>query len=298
MSQIPPMDQWRTIQGNAIAGHDYIDSQADLAFHYLHGNGFCGASLEPLARSIDHHLPFPASHLLTDIPGHGHSPQPELYRQPDWNAMADAIAQSVTQRCDRPMIGVGHSLGGVLTLLMAAENPSLFQRVVLLDPVIFLPYLVFAQRCLRKTGLWKQTKLVKQVGQRQNQWSDRQLAADSLSPKRLYREWDTQAFAQFVSQAIVDCQDGTVRLACDPAWEASIFASYPRQLWKLIKQVQVPVQIVVAQKTYGFIPPSAAKASRINPNISVSKFGRDHVFPMTDPQQAAQHIMPFILDLD
>ena len=38
------------------------------------------------------------------------------------------------------VIGVGHSLGGVLTLLAAAKKPEIFQYIILLDPPLFSPY--------------------------------------------------------------------------------------------------------------------------------------------------------------
>jgi len=38
---------------------------------------------------------------------------------------------------EEPVVGVGHSLGGVLTLMAAAKKPALFQNIIILDPPLF-----------------------------------------------------------------------------------------------------------------------------------------------------------------
>ena len=283
--------QWNRQHYQDIAAYDCLQPEAASAIHYLHGNGFCGATMAPLAESIGAQLSSSYSHLISDIPGHGQSQLIKPYGQPDWNQMAQDIAATITQRWTGQLIGVGHSLGGVLTLLMAAENPKLFQRIVLLDPVIFTPSVLFAQRLLRKSGWWKKTALANKVHRRRQHWSSRTEMAASLRQKHLYRDWQQQAFEYFVYHASHQQADGSVQLACDPSWEASIFASYPRRLWSLIKQIQVPVDILVADKTYPFIEKSAIKAANINPLIRISQFGKDHCFPMTNPAETVQQLI-------
>ena len=51
----------------------------------------------------------------------------------------------------RDVIGVGHSLGGVLTLYAAIRRPDLFRALVFIDPV-FLPPAVLAQVAARNAG--------------------------------------------------------------------------------------------------------------------------------------------------
>ena len=290
---LAPFSDWQRHVHQGIATYDHVQADATTAIHYLHGNGFCGATMAPLAAAIQDQLDIHCCHLVSDIPGHGQSRLEKPYGQPNWNQMAADIANTLPQRWSGQLIGVGHSLGGVLTLIMAAENPQLFQRVVLLDPVIFTPSILFIQRLLRKTGLWKRTSLATKVHCRRQYWDSRHDMASSLRQKRLYRNWQTQAFDHFVDHASHQIADGRIQLACDPSWEASIFASYPRQLWSLIKQVGVPVDILVADKSYPFISKSAARAERLNPQIRVHKFGNDHCFPMTHPTETVQQLIQY-----
>ena len=128
-----------TRQVAGLATYDCIEGEGE-PLHFLHGNGFCGLTLAPLAEEITD-----GSHplLFTDLPGHGASGGPDVNAQPDWNDMADRVANSIAARIDRPVTGIGHSMGGVVTLLAAARYPDLFSRVVLLDPVLFSREVIF-----------------------------------------------------------------------------------------------------------------------------------------------------------
>ena len=59
-----------------------------------------------------------------------------------------------------------------MTLMIAAEHPHLFSRIVLLDPVLFSSEIIMIQRIVRKTGLWQRTDLVKRGSARRSVWPD------------------------------------------------------------------------------------------------------------------------------
>ncbi|WP_189387460.1 alpha/beta fold hydrolase [Bacterioplanes sanyensis] len=252
--------------------------------HFLHGNGFCSRTLWPMAQQL------PASwHLIfTDIPGHGRSPQPD-HRMPDWQAMAESIARQIeTMSNGRAVMAVGHSMGGVLSLLMAARYPSLFASVDMLDPVLFTPEVVWAQRLMRKSGFWKRTRLVRSVASRRRHWADKEQMQASLRRKSLYRQWNDEALQAFVCHGSRPVADG-VELACDPAWEASIFGSYPRGLWSAVHRLTVPTRIWVAGGSYFFIEKAAQKAAR-RQQISWFSFGDGHCFPMEAPELTGEKL--------
>ena len=56
----------------------------------------------------------------------------------DWINLSKEIIDGVLE-LNKPVIGIGHSLGGILTLLAASNNPKIFKSVILLDPPIFSP---------------------------------------------------------------------------------------------------------------------------------------------------------------
>ncbi|MBM3677821.1 MAG: alpha/beta hydrolase [Actinobacteria bacterium] len=71
--------------------------------------------------------------VAPDLLGHGDS-----LRDPPWSieAHVDALVRAAG---DRPGTWVGHSFGGRLALEVAARRPDLVERLVLLDPAVWLP---------------------------------------------------------------------------------------------------------------------------------------------------------------
>jgi len=295
MNNHEPFLPWqRTINATETLTGFYRKGQKNSKrIHFLHGTGFSALTLKEMAS----HLPKEWQLWLTNMPGHGHSCQPK-HIMPDWQEMAANIAKQMTQVADiehnGPVIGVGHSLGGVLTLLAASKYPHLFSRIVLLDPPIFIRSLLATQNILRKTGLWKKAPWVKAVRNRTQTWPNKEKMREELICKKLYKHWQPQVLNDFIESATIATHDGKVRLACDPKWEANIFGSYPRKLWKSIAKTSVHVDIVIAQNTYSFIKPAAKRARRQSRFIHCHYFGNNHCFPMEQPQETATFLVSLL----
>jgi pimeloyl-ACP methyl ester carboxylesterase len=71
-----------------------------------------------------------------DLSGHGDSGHRESYSTRLWSAELEAVCDAVGAR--RPVL-VGHSLGGNIALLTAAQHPQRFAGLVMLDSAIPLP---------------------------------------------------------------------------------------------------------------------------------------------------------------
>lgn len=279
-------------QENDIAGFTRAGQSDAPLVHLLHGNGFCSTTLWPMASRfpVDWNLWF------TDVPGHGGSTQPKCY-MPNWLRIArnigDALEKRLEEYPERKVIGVGHSMGGIMTLMLAAERPHLFERVVLLDPIFFTPEIVWAQKFMRKTGLWRRSSLVKSTNARRKQWVDADSMRSYLLERELYKNWDEQSLDCFIEDGTEQNAQGLV-LRCDPAWEASIFGSYPRGLWEAVRRIKVPTDILVASGSYEFIKRSTIKASKINTNIKWQDFTGTHCFPMEQPEATASEVLKII----
>lgn len=260
--------------------------------HLMHGNGFCSTTLWPMAS----HFPEEWNLLFADVPGHGLSAQPKGY-MPNWLRIARKVGDGLEKRLenypDQKVLGVGHSMGGIMTLMLAAERPHLFSQIVLLDPVLFSPEIIWAQKFMRKTGLWRRTALVKAVSGRRKKWPSAESMRENLQSKSLYKNWHPQALDAFIQDGAHIIEDG-VELNCDPNWEASIFGSYPRGLWQAVRRTSVPVTILVASESYGFIKRSANRAIKANSNIHWQPFQGTHCFPMEEPEKAAAEVLKIV----
>jgi lipase len=98
----------------------------------LHGVGAHGASFRRLA---EERLAARFRVLAPDLRGHGRSPW-----EPPWGlaTQLDDVLETLEGVGVKPSAWVGHSLGARLILELAAREPELVERAVLLDPAIRL----------------------------------------------------------------------------------------------------------------------------------------------------------------
>lgn len=72
--------------------------------------------------------------LAIDLPGYGNSPP--LATRTTIPAYVDLIAKLIRDITDGPVVLIGHSMGGMISLTMALRYPMLVERMVLLNPTI------------------------------------------------------------------------------------------------------------------------------------------------------------------
>ena len=72
--------------------------------------------------------------MAVDLPGYGRSPAPQ--HPPTITGYADLMARLIEDVSDRPVVVLGHSMGGQISITLALRHPELVERLVLLNPVI------------------------------------------------------------------------------------------------------------------------------------------------------------------
>lgn len=289
------IQQWQQKSNSQMTVNGYYRAGAKNAkrIHLLHGTGFSAMTLAAMASQ----LPQDWSIWLTDVPGHGGSTQPTS-KMPDWQKMANTVADALYLQANvkenGPLIGVGHSMGGVLTLLAAVKYPDLFSEIILLDPVLFKTEMIIAQQLMRATGTWRQRALVKAVTNRTATWPNLTAMKESIAGKPFYKAWHPQVIHDYCQYSTNVNHNNAVQLSCHPSWEASIFGSYPKGLWRAIYDIEIQVEILIANKSYFFIPKAVKRAAKINKAIQWRRFGNYHCFPMEQPLESAKIITDFI----
>ena len=72
--------------------------------------------------------------ISIDLPGYGESdPLPKRVTIPDY---VEILADFIEQVTDGPVVLVGHSMGGMMSITMALHHPALVERMVLVSPTI------------------------------------------------------------------------------------------------------------------------------------------------------------------
>ena len=116
--------------------------EGDSHIVYLHGLGEAGGIFEPLLlQDALRNASF--THTVTDLPGYGRSNWPE--RPLGLVALADQLADWLSGFTKPPVL-VGHSMGGVLAVLVAEASPSVVKAVVNIEGNVSLDDCAFSGR--------------------------------------------------------------------------------------------------------------------------------------------------------
>ncbi len=255
---------------------------------FAHGNGFCGRVYQPLHELLAQRYDL----LLLDLPGHGNSPQSEFV---GWNKTAEHLHQCIVQSQDviagRDVHSVAHSLGGMLSMLVASTHPTTFKSMVMLDPIMFPQPLLAVMQVVSKLGLTKQFHpFVKPTLRRRNGWQSTQQAFDYFHNRKIFKDWTDASLQSYVDHAL-KLVDSEVVLCCDPKIEAQWFATLPSGLWSAVAGLQLPVRILMGQDTYPFSLRAGRHAQKCNANIDFSIVLGGHCFMQEHPQSTADAVI-------
>ncbi|WLQ14907.1 alpha/beta hydrolase [Hahella aquimaris] len=256
--------------------------------HFMHGNGFCGLTYEPLLRLLAEHYDL----FLSDAQGHGDSDAGDAFR--GWNAAAEtAYAAWRHFRADygsAPVLGVGHSFGGVLTTLIAAAHHDAFDQVVALDPVYFTPTMLRALTAYRWLRLRAPNPLAARAENRRDGWDGMAEAREYFEARGMFKGWRDDALQAYIQHALQETERG-LTLKCPPRMEAAVFATFPDKLWPSIKHVRQPMAIIYGESSYPFVVKSAQRAASVNHRVRLQMLPGGHCFMQEDPDAAYAHIL-------
>jgi pimeloyl-ACP methyl ester carboxylesterase len=256
--------------------------------HLAHANGFPPGTYRLLAaRLTDQYrvIALPTRPLWPDS-------APDCIAS--WRPMAEDLAQALQSLGLEGILGVGHSLGGVLTLWAALDHPQLFRAVILIEPVILPPTLLWGSRLLRALGLRQRQPLVQGALRRRRTWPSRQACFDHFRGKSLFRNWSDRALWDYVESGTRPAPGDQVELAYPPEWEAHIFATPPVTIWRDVPRLSCPALIVRGERSKTFYPSALARMARLLPQAqsrTIPEAG--HLLPMERPEETAAAIRAF-----
>src|SRR6476619_3196987 len=114
--------------------------------HFLHANGYPPECYQPFLDLLksNYHV---FGMLLRPL-----WPKSDPKEIQDWEPFSEDLLQFLASQ-PTPVIGVGHSIGAIVTLRAALREPSKFRALVLLDPVLFVPGRLIGWKFLSALGL-------------------------------------------------------------------------------------------------------------------------------------------------
>lgn len=269
-----------TVDGQTV--HLYHRPGSGDPVLFFHATGFHARVWDQLlARLPD------ADAYLVDMPGHGRSETPPLPFR--WDQTGALMGTLVAALGLERVTGVGHSMGGHVLLLAAADQPERFRQLVVLDPVV-IP--------LKAIPFMNQFD-TSALARRRNDWtgSDDFLAAyQSRAP---FDTWDAQVLRDYAAHALKDGEGGRMVLACAPDFEASVYQNHGAEvLHERFRDITCPVHIIRARSLGPGDKPTDFRLSPTAPTL-VNKLSLatdeqhpefTHFFPMEHPDWLAEQL--------
>ncbi len=96
----------------------------------IHGWSSSSYAMSPLAALLSQRF----SCISVDLPGYGKSPP--LETKTTIPAYAELLVDLIEEISDGPVVLIGHSMGGMISLTIAQRHPALVERMVLICPTI------------------------------------------------------------------------------------------------------------------------------------------------------------------
>jgi pimeloyl-ACP methyl ester carboxylesterase len=186
-------------------------------------------------------------------------------------------------------LGLGHSFGGTSLLGASAAHPGLFERLVLVDPV--MPAHLPQSRAARRAG---SLGLAEAARRRRAVWPSREAARARWAGKELFAAWDPRALDLYLAEGLRDRPDGQVELKCPPEIEATIFEQgYRVDVWSRVGENPAPTRILWARR--GSFPRVVfEELARRMPVAEVRDADCGHLVPMEDPQLVVREVLDFL----
>jgi pimeloyl-ACP methyl ester carboxylesterase len=257
--------------------------------HLAHANGFPPGSYRLLAQTLTgryHVIGLPARPLWPGC-------QPES--APTWRPLTQDLVAGLEGLGLSGLVGIGHSIGGVLTLWAAIHRPDLFRAVVLIDPVILPPTWLWSMRLLRGLGLAQRQPLVQGALRRRSAWPSRQACFEQYRARSFLAAWSDEAVWDYVNSGTRQRTDGQVELCFPPAWEAHIFATTPTGIWRDVPKLRIPALILRGEESSTFRPAAQRRMARHLPQAHfVTLPGAGHLLPMERPAETGVAFRGFV----
>ncbi len=257
--------------------------------HFAHGNGFPPGTyrrlLEPLTQ--DFRVVSLASRPLWPDADHR-----ELH---GWGQLADDLGHELRARGLEGSIGVGHSFGGVITLLASARDPGLFRTVIVVDPVLLTGTNAAVWGWMRRLGLGGRLPIVRGALRRRRSWPDCDTARKAWSGRGIFAAWRPEVLDDYLDCGLVRDEGGAgLRLAYPRGWEARVFRTTPHDPWAGLRDVEIPVLALRGGSSEVFTAAAAERLGRTVPSCRVEVVpGAGHCLPMERPDEVAARIRAF-----
>jgi pimeloyl-ACP methyl ester carboxylesterase len=215
----------------------------------------------------------------------------------DWDPFSDDLLRFLSGQEIAPVIGVGHSIGAIVTLRAALREPGKFRALVLIDPVLFPPRRLIGWNLIRALGLGKRLHpKIAASSKRRRTFDDLNTVFRAYRNREVFRYMSDENLRIYI-QGITRPKNGGYELVFSPEWETHIYLTGLRDfdIWRALPKLQVPALFLRGAETDTFWEEAAKSVKRKQPRAKIETLERStHLLPLERPQEVFDVLQSFL----
>jgi len=223
---------------------------------------------------------------------------PEVTPTSDWGWIGEDLLAGIQRHEIQNLIAIGHSSGGIGTLLAALQEPQHFRALILLDPVIPTRKQCQMMAQVKSAGTADQLPLTQMALRRRSSFESIEEAYQRFRGKGLFADWPDEAVRLYAEYGTQSSENGVRSLTWPPEWEAYIFSTVHTQIWDLLPRVQdlgIPLLIASGGSSDTFIPEAIEDVRELIPRATYRSIeGHGHLFPQSAPAETAAMVAEWL----
>jgi pimeloyl-ACP methyl ester carboxylesterase len=248
--------------------------------HFAHANGFPAQTYTKLFSFLadDFEIGY--------LPRHGHDPKFPV--TDNWKFLKDELRTEIEKRYAEPIVGIGHSLGGVLHFLVAVENPALYRQIILLDAPVISRLSSHSLRIMKITRLIDRYSPSQMTRFRRSLWQSREEAFEHFKKKPKFDAFDEDVLRDYIEFGTVRTDKG-FELFFSPKIEAKIYRTIPHHLPTFRGKLKIPTAYIGGTRSK---EGELARLSFMKKHFPIDFYQIEgsHLFPFEKPFETAELI--------
>jgi pimeloyl-ACP methyl ester carboxylesterase len=247
---------------------------------FSHANGFPAGTYRVLFEAWR-----AAGHEVHAIDRLGHDTRHPVTS--NWPHLRDELIAFVEAQVGGPALLVGHSLGGILAVIVAAERPDLARGVLLLDAPVIAGWRAHGLHVAKASGLVRRLTPGRIARGRREQWPSREAVGEHFARKAAFARWDRRVLDDYVTSGFVH-RGSHWTLAFNREVEARIYETLPHHVGPLLarRPLRCPLGFIGGRESAELRQAGLAATQRLAGEFFEWTDGT-HLFPMEHPDAAA-----------
>lgn len=272
-----------------IPGFEYGGMGPSL--HFLHANGYPPACYKPLLKRLRTEYQV-FGMLLRPL-----WPDSNPGEIESWHPFTDDLLRFLAEKSTTPVIGVGHSIGAVVTLRAALREPDRFRALVLIDPVLSVPSQLALWSLARSVGLGRQLHpKIRGAMKRRRTFDNLDLVFSGYRTREIFRYLSDESLRAYIDGITRKSSSG-YKLIYSPEWESRIYltALQDFDIWRDLPRLEVPTLFLRGAESDTFLERAAKFVHQKQPRARVEALPRStHLLPLERPQEVFEQMQSFL----